>query len=87
MHLPDASLPLHERLSIQAPPQGTRKSLPSWTTWQQEQEWLQLRGMATAPSFELAGAANGASPGGDPVDRLASWLFSQAQLTGPGPAR
>jgi hypothetical protein len=82
VHLPDPSLPLHERLTITSPPQGPRKSLQSWSTWSQEQEWLQLQAMAAAPALPVAVGANGA--GADPADRLAGWLLSQAHLTPKG---
>lgn len=80
VHLPDANLQLHDRLQIKSPPRGPRKALQSWSVWHQEQEWLQLQSMATAPAVAVAGVgADGAAA--DPVDRLASWLLSQAHLT------
>lgn len=81
VHLPDPGLALHERISIRNPPQGARRALQSWSTWLQEQEWLQLQAMATAPELPVGAGANGAAA--DPADRLASWLLSQAHLT-PG---
>jgi len=83
-HVPDARLPLHQRITIAAPPQGARKALPSWTAWHQDQDWQQLLAMSLAPSAAVSGMNGGGAPGGgggDDVDRLAGWLLAQAQLT------
>jgi hypothetical protein len=81
VHVPDARQALHERITISAKPQGPRKALQSWTSWQQQEELQQLMALAAPPpvtSGLTAATGNGATPPADPADRLAAWLLSHA---------
>jgi len=79
VHAPDAGHAAHERLTITAKAKGSRKALPGWTMWQQEQELQQLVALATAPARVAAPASIGAAPVAEPADRLAAWLLSQSE--------
>lgn len=77
LHLPDASLQMHQRLTVSFSPQTPRKAVQTWSVWQQEEEQRQLLAMAAPPVPTMAASGNGAV---DPVDRLAGWLLAQAKL-------
>ena len=83
LHLPDASRPLHERLSVTVTPRSARKTLPSWSGWQQEQEMLHLVSLATRPAPAPA-ATNGSTAAADPAGRLAAWLLAHADAASAG---
>lgn len=80
LHVPDPAKPLHERLSVSVSPQSARRAVRSWSTWQQDEALKQLIAMAQQP---LPAAAQLRPDTADPVDRLASWLMSQANLSAP----
>lgn len=80
LHLPDSAKPLHERLSVSATPQTARKAVQSWSAWQQDEALKQLMAMAQPPLPEAAQIRHDTA---DPVDRLASWLMSQANVPAP----
>ena len=77
VHVP-GSAPLHERLTISTKPQGARKTVEAWTTWQQQQELDQLYALAAAPAPGASPSAD-ATPVADPATRLAAWLISHAE--------
>lgn len=83
IHLPDGQRTIHERLRVSATPQGARKTLPSWSLWQQQEELQQLIALSTPPVALVRPEpiGNGAKPTVDPADRLAAWLLSQAGTT------
>lgn len=76
----------HERITITTKPATTRKPLEGWSIWQQQQELDQLYALAAAP---VVTQNTPAPPAADPVDRLASWLLSHAEVpaAAPGAAR
>lgn len=76
VHLP-GSAPIHQRITISTRPQGARKTVEAWTTWQQQQELDQLYALAAAPAA-VASASTHAEPVADPATRLAAWLISHA---------
>jgi hypothetical protein len=84
VHAPDAGASVSARLSIDTRPQGSRKPLPGWTGWQQEQELQQLIALSTPPVSVAATPENAVASRADPADRLAAWLLSQADAS---PAR
>lgn len=81
IHIPDPKLPLHQRLTVSFVPSARRKAIDAWSSWQQEQELEQLLQLAAPPLVASGGDGNGKSPSSsDPVDRLANWLLTQANL-------
>lgn len=83
VHRPDARQPMHARVHISTRPQGARKTLQSWTAWQQQEELAQLDALAAEPAPAVIPAlaqANAVSPPADPADQLARWLLSRADL-------
>lgn len=83
LHLPDPSRPLHERLRVTLTPRSPRKTLPSWSGWQQEQELQHLLSLATRPAPAPA-ATNGSTAAADPAGRLAAWLLAHADSASAG---
>jgi hypothetical protein len=77
VHRPGNSC-VHERLTLSTKPPAARKAVEGWTTWQQQQELEQLYALATVPVIVPAGQVQ---PPSDPVDRLASWFLSHADLS------
>lgn len=85
VHDPSAGRGTGERLSIQSLPEDRRrKPIGGVSVAQQSEELLQLKVLAgqpvaTAPAgaSESAASVSGAA---DPVDKLAAWLLSQADL-------
>ena len=69
------------RLVVTARPQGARKTVEGWTTWQQQQELEQLYALVAAPAPAVS-ASNHATPVADPATRLAAWLISHAEVEG-----
>lgn len=80
LHVPDPAKPLHERLFVSVSPQGARRAVQSWSAWQQDEALKQLIAMAQPP---LPSATQICPDTADPVDRLASWLMSQANVPAP----
>lgn len=83
VHRPDARQPTHARLHVGTRPQGTRKTLQSWTAWQQQEELAQLDALAMPPkegAVPAMASAPAMSPPVDPADQLARWLLSRADL-------
>lgn len=85
VHRAQPGLPAHERLTVAVAAASPRRALQSWTVWQQEEELRHLQALAAAPAVPATATApasgNGLAPAADPVDRLAGWLLSQADLT------
>ena len=83
VHLPGDG-PIHERIAIVARPRGPRRSVESWTAWQQQQELAQLEAIAAQPLAVAGVAGNGtaAAAAASPADRLAAWQLSQADAPG-----
>lgn len=84
VHDPAAGPALSERLTVTAmPDEAPRKALGGRSAAQQAEELRQLKALASAPAPPAGAAAAPAgatAAAGDPVDRLASWLISQAGL-------
>lgn len=77
VHAP-GNTPAHQRIAITSRPQGARKTVEAWTTWQQQQELDQLYALAAAPAPVASSPDNG-KPVADPATRLAAWLISHAE--------
>jgi len=79
VHDPDGGPWLANRLRVTSEPSMPRRGLGGWSAAQLAEELRQLKALAAAPAPSQAGLA---APGGaDPVDRLAAWLLSRADLT------
>lgn len=77
VHTP-RNAPLHERLIVTSKPQGARKNVEGWTTWQQQQELEQLYALAAAPTV-VQPAQKSEEDKPDAATRLAAWLLSHAE--------
>jgi len=82
IHDPAAGRSTWQRLTIWGdPPAPPRRGLGGISAWQQQQELLQLRAIAERPSLSTAPVdALVPAGGGDPADRLASWLLTASGL-------
>lgn len=79
VHDPAGGPWLANRLQVTTEPAMPRRGLGGWSAAQLGEELRQLKALAAAPAPAQAGFA---APGGaDPVDRLAAWLLSRADLT------
>lgn len=75
VHRPGAT-PSHQRIVLTTRPQGARRGVEGWTTWQQQQELEQLYALAAAPPAAAQPTSDATTA--DPAARLASWLLSHA---------
>jgi hypothetical protein len=88
IHDPAAGRAMWDRLAITADPDRVpHKPVGPLSPAQQAEELEQLRALAAKPAAapavpEADGQAAAVAPPADPVDRLASWLLSQADLSG-----
>lgn len=79
VHDPGGGPWLANRLSLGSEPAMPRRGLGAWSAAQLAEELRQLQALAAAPPPAQAGFD---APGGaDPVDRLAAWLISRADLS------
>jgi hypothetical protein len=83
VHDPDAGASLGSCLRIGAlPKERPTRPLGGWSAWQLEEGLRHLEALAVATGLPLADD-NGAVPS-DPVDKLAAWLLTQADLSNLG---
>ena len=88
VHDPDGGKHGWERVTVSALPKASpRVALGGRSTFQQNEELLQLEALADRPAAGAAAAAPAGAPGAapvfapaDPVDKLAAWLLAQADL-------
>jgi hypothetical protein len=71
-----------QRVSIQRLPALPIAPVPGMSAWQLREDVRQLQALAAAPSSGLPPGAPISANAPDAVDRLASWLLSQSDLTG-----
>jgi hypothetical protein len=94
VHDPSAGPELWDRLSVSHVPEGEpRRAIGSLSAAQQAEELRQLRALARRPPAsvpaaavasgapEAVAAATSAPEPAEPVDKLAAWLLSQADMT------
>jgi hypothetical protein len=82
-HDPAAGTEQWQRVSIERLPSPPFAAVPGMSAWQLREDVRQLEALAAAPASRAippGAPAPGDSP--DAVDRLASWLLGQADLTG-----
>jgi hypothetical protein len=79
VHDPAGGPWLANRLTVSSTPAMPRRGLGGWSAAQLAEELRQLQALAAAPP--PANAGFGAPGGADPVDRLAAWLISRADLS------
>ena len=84
VHDPDAGRELWERIEIvHIPDAAPARAIGGVSAWQMTEELHQLRTLGRARGAEAAeagSAAVSAPAGEEPVDKLAAWLLSQADL-------
>ena len=71
-----------QRLSIQRLPSPPFTPVPGMSAWQLREDVRQLQALAAAPASAIPPGAAVSANAPDAVDRLASWLLSQSDLTG-----
>lgn len=81
-HDPAAGAEPWQRLSIERMPTTPFAAVPGMSTWQLREDVRQLEALAAAPAGRAIPAGAPAADAPDSVDRLASWLLTQADLTG-----
>lgn len=82
VHDPDAGATYAERLSIAAlPKERPTRGLGGWSAAQLAEGLAHLEGLASAGGLPLTTDGAGEAPS-DPVDKLAAWLLTQANLDG-----
>ncbi len=80
VHDPDAGETARERLTISSlPKEPPARPLGDWSAWQLEEGLKHLETLASCSGAGLAGS-DGEAPS-DPVDKLAAWLLTQADLS------
>ncbi len=79
VHEPARGGATSSRLEIRrAPAEGRRKPVGRWSAWQQEEEARCLAAWVDRSSTPATAGAAPSPAAGDPVNRLAAWLVSQA---------
>lgn len=82
-HDPAAGTEPWQRVSIERLPSTPLAAVPGMSTWQLREDLRQLEALAAAPAASAIPPGARVSPDTpDAVDRLASWLLGQADLTG-----
>lgn len=85
VHDPRAGRETWQRLSVTHQPPAPKHSIGGASPWQLAEDLKQLAALASAPTLVTGGALAGAVVAeSDAVDRLATWLLRQADLTGIG---
>ena len=82
LHDPDAGATPAECLTIDAlPKERPTRALGGWSAWQLEEGLKHLESLSSAAGIPLVGGDADEVPS-DPVDKLAAWLLTQADLEG-----
>jgi hypothetical protein len=82
-HDPAAGTEPWQRVSIERLPTHPFAPVPGMSAWQLREDLRQLEALAAAPtSRAIPSGAPASADSPDAVDRLASWLLGQADLTG-----
>lgn len=82
-HDPGAGAEQWQRVSIERLPSSPFAAVPGMSAWQLREDVRQLEALAAAPAGRaIPPGAPAAADSPDAVDRLASWLLGQADLTG-----
>ena len=82
-HDPSAGAEHWQRVSIERLPSPPFAAVPGMSAWQLREDVRQLEALAAAPAGQAIPPGAPASAGSpDAVERLASWLLGQADLTG-----